>query len=181
MKQILQKQSPNKLKDQPSPWLDEYQDCFSLKMKPITQTFIERFSTDLVKWAMNNNEALIISQFYLSKGISPQTFYRWVNKYDIIKEANEIAKQCIGNRREIGALKRKYSESMVMQRQSAYDPEWEADRLRKNKDKIDTAIAIKRAEEPAREKNLTVVMSCFANHVDKNEHCESISHKISSK
>jgi len=178
MTEKLRKQRSSEPKVQASPWLDEYQDCFTLKVKPITQAFIERFSTDLVNWAYNDQDALIISQFYLGKGISPQTFYRWVNKYELIKDANEIAKRCIGNRREIGALKKKYSESMILQRQCAYDPEWEADRLRKNQDKIDGAIAVKRADKDLEEKNMTVIMTCYQGHLATEQPCEPISNRM---
>ena len=178
MKTQAQKQSRNKLDHPASPWLGEYQDCFTFKTKPITQAFIEQFAADLVQWAYSNNEALIISQFYLSKGISPQTYYRWINQHELIKQAHETAMLCIGNRREIGALQRKFSEGMVTQRQHAYDAEWNADRLRDKQDKIDVAVAIKQAEENPEKKNISIVMSCFQQHVDTNQQCPSTSASI---
>lgn len=163
----------NQLDHSVSPWLGEYQDCFTFKIKPITQSFIERFASDLVKWAYNDNEALIISQFYLSKGISPQTYYRWINQHSILKEAHETALLCIGNRREIGALKRKFSETMIARRQHAYDSEWNVDKLRNKQDKIDVAVAIKQAEDLSPEKkNITVVMNCLKDHEKHPEPCD---------
>lgn len=164
--------SSNQLNHQVSPWLGEYQDCFTFKIKPVTQSFIERFSADLVKWAYNNNDALIISQFYLGKGISSQTYYRWVNQHSALKEAHETALLCIGNRREIGALKRQFSEAMVVRRQHAYDAEWNADKLRNKQDKIDVAVAIKQAEVHSENKNITVVMSCLKDHSKNSDFCD---------
>jgi len=174
MKAKVQKQLSNQSELQVSPWLGEYQDCFTFKIKPVTQAFIERFAADLVKWAYTNNEALIISQFYLGKGISPQTYYRWINQHNTLKEAHETAMLCIGNRREIGALKRQFSEAMVTQRQHAYDTAWEADRVRDKQDKIDVAVAIKQAEKEPEKKNLTVVMSCLKDHSKTEQTCETI-------
>lgn len=175
MKKTIKKQSSNQSDHQISPWLGEYQDCFTFKTKPITQAFIERFARELTEWAYNDNEALIISQFYLGKGISPQTYYRWINQHNTLKEAHETAMLCIGNRREIGALKRKFSEAMVTQRQHAYDAEWNTDRLRDKQDKIDVAVAIKQAEENPGDKNITVVMSCFQKHVDTEQNFQTTS------
>jgi len=162
----------NKLDHPISPWLGEYQDCFTFKMKPITQSFIERFAADLVKWAYHDKEALIISQFYLGKGISPQTYYRWINQYPALKEAHETSLLAIGNRREIGALKRQFSEAMVTRRQHAYDTEWNADKLRNKQDKIDVAVAIKQADDtPPEKKNLNIIMHCLIDHEKYPEPC----------
>lgn len=172
MKSKNQNKLSNKIDHPVSSWLDEYQDCFTFKIKPITQLFIERFAADLVKWAYHNDEALIISQFYLGKGVSHQTYYRWINQHNALKEAHETALLCIGNRREIGALKRKFSEAIVTRRQHAYDAEWNADKLRNKQDKIDVAVAIKQAELHAENKNITVVMSCLKDHSKHSEPCE---------
>lgn len=174
---MKEKEASNVTKSQISPWLDEYIDCFTFKTKPVTQAFIDRFSMDLAKWAHSDNNALIVSQFYLKKGIAPQTYYRWVNQHPKLKEAHEIAKLCIGNRRELGALNKKLSEAMVTQRQHFYDGDWETDRLRQKQDKIDIGIAIKKLEKGPEERQFTIVQSCFKDHSDETtEPCEKISY-----
>ena len=108
-----------------SPWLEEYLDCFSFKMKPITQAFIHRISQELVKWAEDDDiGALKVSSFYLKKGIPWETWNQWKKKYTEINHATKYATMVIGNRREIGGLTKKFESSIVSHTMPMYDPEW---------------------------------------------------------
>jgi len=93
-------------------------------MKPVTNAFLERFSNELLVWARDNQNALKISQFYLDKGISDNTFYRWIKNYPIMKEAHAHAMRLIGNRRETGAITKGYDRHMVEMMMPHYDSDW---------------------------------------------------------
>jgi len=108
-----------------SVWLEDYLDCFSFKMKPITQAFVHRISQELVAWAENDDiGALKVSSFYLKKGISYETWSQWRKKYKEIDHAHKYSTMVIGNRREEGAIRKKFDAGTVNYTMPMYDPEW---------------------------------------------------------
>lgn len=120
---------PTNKKDKPtrkvvSPWREDYMDLFTFRLTPITDGFIDRFSKELIDWAENDEKAIKISQFFSKKRIPSKTYYEWTNKYEPIRQAHELAKILIGNRREQGALERKYEASIVKQMMPYYDRDW---------------------------------------------------------
>lgn len=122
------KQAKSRPKDlTESPWLEDYLDCFTFKMKPITQGFIDRISQELIQWAQNDPDAIKLSQFYTKKRIPRHSFYGWV-KYPIFKDAKELTLEIIGARRELNTLKREYDASTNNQMMHIYDPEWKEHR-----------------------------------------------------
>lgn len=130
-----------------SPWLEDYLNCFSFKLQPVTKAFIEKLAKELIEWAKNNDDALRIADFYWSKGIPDSTYYKWSKEHEILALAHKAALNFIASRREIGALKKKYSETLVMRRQHAYDQEWTESDKYHNQLKIDaTKAAIQTAE-----------------------------------
>lgn len=104
--------------------IDQYSDLFTFRMRPVSEAFIERLASDLVKWSIKADDALKLCQFILNKGIHPKTFYSWAKKYPTLGMAKDVALAAIGNRREIGAIKNKYNASVVMSQMSKYDPSW---------------------------------------------------------
>jgi len=122
------KKTPPKVvrdKDSPkSPWLEDYLDCFTFKMSPVTQKFLDRVSNELITWAKTDPDAFKISQFYLDKGFQMKTYYDWVKKYPIMKTAHSQALELIGNRREIGAMQKKLDTNIVSHMMPHYDPQW---------------------------------------------------------
>lgn len=96
-----------------SPWLEDYRDTFSMRVKPISSSFITRLSKELVKWSVSTDTALTLGKFYIMKGILKKTFYKWVKKYPEMTDAHSVAMQIIGIRREEGALTRKFEPSTV--------------------------------------------------------------------
>jgi hypothetical protein len=105
-------------------WLENYRDCFTFKTKPVTELFIERFFSDVVKEARNNEEVLTMEDLFLNKGVPSVTYYGWVKRYPLAKEANDFAKAIIGNRREKGALKKKFDVGMIMFSMPMYSDRW---------------------------------------------------------
>lgn len=144
----VKSQKTDRPKDNPTaPWFDEYKDCFTFTFKPITQAFVDRFSSELIDWAKNDPKALRIQDFHWNKGIEDKTYYRWCEKHETLAAAHRLALNYIGSRREIGALERKYSEAMVIRTLHNYDPTWELNKQRDKQEKIDIAIATMKARE----------------------------------
>jgi hypothetical protein len=106
--------------------IDDYRDMKSFRMLPMSERGIERIATELIDWATNNEDALKMTQFYTKHGLNSHTIDRWCERVPFFREAIEHAKKIIGDRREIGALKKKYSESIVSASMAFYDPEWKA-------------------------------------------------------
>ncbi len=121
---IAQKES------QPIKWYD-YMCIYTGSLKPMNAVGIDRLADDIVDWARNDVDALILSEFYLAKGIHGQTWYAWCKRFPRLQLAHDCAKQLIGIRREKGALKGKYNMPMVMWSMPMYDKEWEAETIRR--------------------------------------------------
>jgi len=109
----------------PSTYYDQYRDLFTFRMKPVPMSFIERISKELVEWAYTNEDALVLSDFFYSKGIGSRVANGWANKTPILKQAVEEAKRLLGNRREKGAIKKEYDAGMIKATMNLYHDEWE--------------------------------------------------------
>ncbi len=107
-----------------SPWIEDYLDCFSFTMKPVTKAFIDRLAQEYITWSKEDPEALDIHDFYFNKNINRETFRRWRLKYPQLSEAHEFALHYIGSRRDKGALKRTFSEGAYKAKQAMYDKDF---------------------------------------------------------
>lgn len=119
-----------KLKDSTNPrkekarWIDQYQDIITLTDVPINILILERIQKELLDWAFNNDDALKITQFFRSKGIPFSTAHRWCQLHPDFKQTYEEAMRALGDRREIGALKKKYEPTTIMRMMPLYDKSW---------------------------------------------------------
>lgn len=104
-------------------WVEDYVNIFTRGVTPMTDSGLERFAQDMVDWAYNNEDALRPYDFAYTKQLGRRTYMKWVNKYPVIHEAHQDVMDIIASRREIGALKRKYSEKTVLFSLHRYDPE----------------------------------------------------------
>jgi len=104
--------------------IDEYFDMFHFKQVPVSEGFIDRLFSDLVKEAYNDKEMLTLEDFYLKRGLSPDSYYKWVKKYPQAQRAHDVALLAIGNRRERGGLTRKYDSGLVSQSMAHYSKRW---------------------------------------------------------
>ena len=112
---------------------DEYRDMFSIKTKPVSERFIYLLSKELVCWAVHDENALILKQFFFEKGINTSDIHRWRKKNKWLDEAIEFAKGAIGVRREIGALTKKLDVGMVIKSMANYCDEWKEIELWRSK------------------------------------------------
>jgi hypothetical protein len=106
-----------------SKW-DEYLSTISFQMCPANDQFRDRLAIELVTWARENEDALILDDFYDMKGISHSDVYRWYENHDGLKQAFEVAKRLIGSRRERGALKGKYNATTIHMMMPHYSTAW---------------------------------------------------------
>lgn len=106
-----------------SPWLEDYLDLQTFKMKPITIGSIQRMAQEVLEWSLKE-DSIVFRDFYDNKNIPEETYYRWVAKFPDLKAAHTIAKGRIGSRREKGALIRKYDPSFITNSMPIYDQEW---------------------------------------------------------
>lgn len=125
--------------------VDQYPDMFFLKEKPVSEAFIERLSREMIDWS-KKDDSLRITQFFNVRGIPNAMIYRWMTKFPMLKQAHEFAMSVIADRRDVGAITRKYDGNYIDRAQAMYDPEykkfleWKASLVDKNKDSQGTLI-----------------------------------------
>jgi len=143
-------------KKKPAPYFDQYRDLFTMKMKPVPESFIHRLAKDLIDWAMNNEDALVLRDFFFSKGIGDGVANAWARRHPVLKDAFTQAKFMIGSRREKGAIKKQYDVSMVKASMPRYDPDWK-------EDEIWRAELKQKQEEKTQQSNIQWVLEKFPN------------------
>lgn len=109
-----------------------YTDMFSFKEKPVSDRWIEALAAQLVKWAMDDPQALKISQFYKVRGINSSDMTRWLGRSEVLRHAHKFALQTIGDRREVGAILRVYEPGMIRYMMPHYDEDWRKEEEHKN-------------------------------------------------
>lgn len=139
---------------------DSYLDTYSFKRVHTNPEFKDRLASELVEWAVNNKEAFKLSQFYIKKRIFSDDLYRWMRDHEGLRAAHHTALRALGDRREIGALKKKYEPSIVKQTLHHYDPEYKQD----HHDEL--ALKAKLGLETTQPSNIIIEIPEFK---DKNE------------
>lgn len=102
---------------------EEYFDWNEFRTKPMSERFIVKLGHEFVHWC-KNSKSIIAGQFFSEKGIDHRTYYRWMDRCPEFEKAYRHGLSILGNKREVGAIEKRYSEKMVMHRMHAYDPEW---------------------------------------------------------
>lgn len=104
---------------------DEYYNMKEKIKMLVTDKRLDQYAEEIYTWALNDPDALKVTQFYLERGINPGTWERWMNMHEGLSNAYNTAIRLIGNRREAGAIKRKFAEGIVTTSMHRYDPEWQ--------------------------------------------------------
>ncbi len=133
--------------------VDFYTDLFFMKERPVSEAFIERIAHDMVTWAKKDT-SLRITQFFNELGIPNKMLYRWMEIYPSLRMAHDYTLSVIADRREVGAITKKYDGNYIKEMQPMYDPayksflEWRAG-LNKEKDTLgNIKVVIERFPEP---------------------------------
>ena len=105
--------------------IDEYHNFLSFKKEILTTSTLDRICQELIEWVCKEEEAIKINQFLALKGIPYGTWHNWMEKSEKLKEYVAHAKMIIGNRRELGAITRKFDSGNTIFMMPAYDVDWE--------------------------------------------------------
>lgn len=92
---------------------------------PERDAWRKRVITSLDKWA-EKEDSLEMQQFLAEYKIPKLTMVEWRKNYKDIVEAWDRAKDALGSRRRIGALKKVYDREVVFRDLHLYDPDWDA-------------------------------------------------------
>ena len=87
----------------------------------MNKRMIGKICEQLCDWAINDKEALKISLFFNDRGITWDVVDDWRKKFPNFDAAYKIALQAIGDRREIGAVKRILDSNIVKYTLPLYD------------------------------------------------------------
>ena len=118
---------------------DEHFCFFELRTRPYPIEKIKKHSLALIEWARKNPDAISIRKYFLQNDIHRNDYYRWVDKYDFMKDAHEQAMYFIADRREDMGIK--HNPAAVMPYLPLYDgeykkyAEWRSSLTKKEEDK----------------------------------------------
>lgn len=98
-------------------------DLFSGAKIPVTNEYIKKCAAEWVG-LVQEEEILLMSTYRLRKRVPRRVWERWLQRCPELKEAQELVRDMIAERREFGGLKLKYSAPLIMKVQHLYDPEW---------------------------------------------------------
>ncbi len=133
--------------------LEEYTNLLNREQQWVTDSYLERIARELVEWARTDDKALTLTQFFAERGIGYGVFYGWRDRYPIMKESMELALIFLANRREAGAVNKKYDASTIAFMMPHYSPEW--------KDMLEYKAALKAKHESQSQGNVLVQIAPF--------------------
>lgn len=97
---------------------------FYFRVKPIDMEHLEEFALEMLTWALEDEDALKITQYYNLKRLHHSTVEAWMGRCPKLREAHDMVLQVIGARREVGAMKGKYDSAIVRSTQAMYETSW---------------------------------------------------------
>lgn len=103
---------------------DEYRDFFTLKMQPVSDAFLNQLSIDLTNWALKNDDATSVSEFFFEKHIPERSYRAWLEKHVNFEQAYHTSKHIIANRLFKNGLKKNYDSSLVRLALPMLSNEW---------------------------------------------------------
>jgi hypothetical protein len=153
------KKSKNNTNEEKKPrvvCLEEYHNYRYHKKDFITNTMLDRLGQELIEWAYatDSEKGIKIKQFLALKGIHDKTWNDWCTKYPSLREAHDYAKMILGNRREEGAITKKWDVGVFNFMQPMYDE----DHMKMLKDREDLKKSADELEGSAK----IVIMERFA-------------------
>ena len=101
-----------------------YLDMFTLKQTPVSKDYLLHYALEWVNWAITNDDALTMEGFYIIKGTQSKTVWNWMQRCSELQEAHDHVMHIIGDRREKGAITRKYDSGMIRTTMPMYKAKW---------------------------------------------------------
>lgn len=135
-------------KNDSTTFFDEYYNLLQKDKLQMTERGISLLAEDLFDWASTSEDAVILSNFYLRKGIDQRTFHNWLKRSPELRKSHIAAMELISNRREQKALDRTFDAGMVRYTMPHYSKaykkleEWRAGLKEKKDDSGGTKIVI---------------------------------------
>ena len=108
----------------PTERLEEEFNLLTGRQQPISEELIEAVGKQFFEWAEKDKEALTVHAFFRKKGLGWSTIRRWRLRSPIFAEYYLNGMNAIGDRRERGAIKRKYEPSMIRQTAHCFNPDY---------------------------------------------------------
>jgi hypothetical protein len=105
-------------------YLGEIYDLETFRKRPVSLEWLELFADKFLKTIISNEEIVTITQAHLLCGIYSDTIRAWRKRSKKFDEAYKFAKECIGARREAGAIRKKYDATMIARSMPIYDKAW---------------------------------------------------------
>lgn len=102
----------------------EYMNVSTMTKQLASELWAERMAKKMIDWVKGNQEALTLTEFYISVGILSQDFCELARKYPLLGKAQEYVRMVIGDRRERGMLSRKLDPGATAYTMPNYLPEW---------------------------------------------------------
>ncbi len=111
---------------------DDYYCVFSFKKIPVNDAIKREYARQLRQWIKDTPDAFKLSEFYLGRGLSSNSFYRWIKNNEEMAEAYQYVKEILGNKRELGAALKNgpYDPSMIKPTMGHYCPIWREEQER---------------------------------------------------
>ncbi len=132
--------------------LEEYLDMYLLQKKPVTDTFLDMLASTYVKWVKEETKCLLFTEFLQYQGIRREDFYRWLLRSEKLRAAHDFVIMVLCNRREVGAITRKYDSSMITKMHGFYSDIWVQETTR---------VAALGMKDEDRKQNITVIIPPF--------------------
>lgn len=105
-------------------WHGEYINRINGYNIPYSTRTLSDMAIELADWALNDPDALVLSEFWIKKGVGHRQWELWLEQSEELRETYALAKAAVGIRREKGGIRKKFSESMVHHSMAMYSPEW---------------------------------------------------------
>lgn len=93
---------------------------------PLTKDFEKRMALTIKEYFEKNHEVIRLTTFTRAFGIPKRTFYDWINKYPLIEQAIEEAKEIIEERRLLHYARKDspYHQNAMLKDLRAYSSQW---------------------------------------------------------
>jgi hypothetical protein len=140
---------------------------FYFRNTPVPDDYLDYLATEYIEWGVKSG-AKILSKFLDEKYIDDMTFRDWLLRSDKLFHAHQIVKRIIGNRREEGALEKRFSEKIFLVSAPSYSSHVDAPKDWKELTEYHAALREKEREQGAQ--NFVVQLDSFREMINETKH-----------
>lgn len=91
----------------------------SWRTHEVSGAYLEMVCQKIIDWA-KKEDSFCFTQFLREEGIPERTFYGWLPKFSDLQDVYWFAMSSLGDRREIGAITRKYDSGIIEKSLAVY-------------------------------------------------------------